>query len=217
MFGLFTAPLRHNRICYFHRRLLQYNPNIHHRRSIRLPDYDYSQQGLYFVTVCVQDRECLFGNIEEGEMRLNEMGRIVRNEWLKTAELRSNVELHEFVVMPNHFHAILEITEKIDNTIFENDATSQQTPQIIRPYARPTDYEKNEYMSNISPKLGSLAAIMRSFKSSITRNIHILGYNFAWQRNMWEHVIRDTNDHARIAEYIHNNPANWDSDMFYKK
>jgi REP element-mobilizing transposase RayT len=87
--------------------LIMYHPDLHHRRSIRLPDYDYSQQGLYFVTICVQDRECLFGKIDESEMILNEIGKIVRNEWLKTAELRPNVKLHEFVVMPNHFHAIL--------------------------------------------------------------------------------------------------------------
>ncbi|MDR2804489.1 MAG: hypothetical protein LBB85_02445 [Dysgonamonadaceae bacterium] len=164
-------------------------------------------------------------------MRLNEMGEIVRNEWLKTAELRANVKLHEFVVMPNHFHAILEITEKINNAIFENcamphvgalhvgalRATPPQTPQIIRPYVHQTDYEKNEYMSNISPKSGSFAAIMRSFKSAVTRNIHLAGCEFSWQRNLWEHIIRDTNDHARIAEYINNNPANWNIDRFYKK
>ncbi|GHT79120.1 hypothetical protein AGMMS50262_22470 [Bacteroidia bacterium] len=203
-----------------------YHPDIHHRRSIRLPDYDYSQQGLYFVTICVQDRECLFGKIDKSEMILNEIGEIVRNEWLKTAELRPNVKLHEFVVMPNHFHAILEITEKINNEKFENcamwhvgalRATPLRTPQIVRPYAHQTDYEKNEYMSNISPKSGSLAAIIRSFKSAVTRNIRLAGYDFSWQRNLWEHIIRDTNDHARIAEYINNNPANWDIDRFYKK
>ena len=91
----------------------KYNPDIHHRRSIRLRNYDYAQ-GLYFITLCVKNRICFFGEIINGKMQLNESGEIVHNEWLKTTELRPNVQLHEFVVMPNHFHTVFEITHKID-------------------------------------------------------------------------------------------------------
>jgi REP element-mobilizing transposase RayT len=87
----------------------KYNPNIHHRRSIRLKGYDYTQAGLYFITICCQDRACLFGKIENGEMILNNAGKMVETEWLKLRERFKNIELHEFVIMPNHFHAILEI------------------------------------------------------------------------------------------------------------
>ncbi|GHV57144.1 hypothetical protein FACS1894182_05260 [Bacteroidia bacterium] len=199
-----------------------YHPDLHHRRSIRLPDYDYSQQGLYFVTICVQDRECLFGDIDKEEMRLNEIGKIVRNEWLKTAELRPNVKLHEFVVMPNHFHAILEITEKINgNYVLPENAGNAAFVGAGRalPLPQQPNQRTNELPNTRFQNIGknTLSSIIGSFKSAVTRNIHILGYDFSWQRNLWEHIIRDTNDHARIAEYINNNPANWDIDRFYKK
>jgi len=88
-----------------------YNSDIHHRRSIRLRGYDYSRPGFYFVTVCVHGRECLFGKIFNDQMLANEYGRVVQAEWIKTAEMRRNVVLGEFVIMPNHFHGILRIVE----------------------------------------------------------------------------------------------------------
>jgi REP element-mobilizing transposase RayT len=195
----------------------KYNPDLHHRRSVRLRDYDYSQEGLYFITLCVQNRECIFGNVVDGAddadvagagacrgvarnaptdtptMILNEIGEIVRREWLKTAELRPNVVLHNFVVMPNHFHGILEITAKCTGVAGFRRGVARNAPTEnapIRPYARATDYEKNEYMSNISPKSGEMGTIIRAFKSAVTRNIHAAGYDFAWQRNLWEHISR---------------------------
>ena len=141
-----------------------FDPTIHHRHSIRLKGYDYSQEGLYFVTLCVQDRDCIFGNVVDGKMMLNGAGRIVHNEWLKTAELRKNVQLHNFIVMPNHFHTII-----------------------------------------------------RGYKSAVTRQMNALKISFKWQRDMYEHIIRDYNDYARIDEYILNNPEKWESDKFYNK
>ena len=88
---------------------MKYNPDIHHRRSIRLKGYDYSQNGLYFITICTQNREHLFGTISNGQMALNPMGEIAHNEWFKTASMRPNIRLHEFIVMPNHIHGIIEI------------------------------------------------------------------------------------------------------------
>ena len=92
----------------------KYNPQVHHRKSIRLKGYDYSQEGLYFITICTHKRKCLFGEIiknadNEAEMILNEYGIMAHDEWLKTTEIRPNVELCEFVVMPNHFHGIIRI------------------------------------------------------------------------------------------------------------
>ena len=88
---------------------MKYNPDIHHRRSIRLKGYDYSQNGLYFITICTQNREHLFGTITNGQMALNPMGEIAHNEWFKTASMRPNIRLHEFIAMPNHIHGIIEI------------------------------------------------------------------------------------------------------------
>ena len=88
---------------------MNYDPNIHHRRSIRLEGYDYSQEGLYFVTICTENKHCLFGNITDGEMVLNEMGTIAYNAWLETPLIRKNIGLDVFVVMPNHIHGIIII------------------------------------------------------------------------------------------------------------
>jgi REP element-mobilizing transposase RayT len=89
---------------------MKFNPDIHHRRSIRLKGYDYSQEGLYFVTICTQNRECLFGEITNGEMQLNPMGEIAQAEWIKTGQMRPNIQLHESIIMPNHIHGIIQIT-----------------------------------------------------------------------------------------------------------
>jgi len=89
---------------------MTYNPQIHHRRSIRLKGYDYSQAGAYFVTFCTQDRNCIFGKIENDEMILNEFGQIAYNEWVKLSDRFQNMELDVFQVMPNHFHAIIVLT-----------------------------------------------------------------------------------------------------------
>jgi putative transposase len=91
---------------------MSYNPLIHHRRSIRLPGYDYSSAGAYFITILTKHREHLFGEIQNGEMILNEIGQIAHNEWVKTQELRPNIELDEFVIMPNHIHGIVIIKDE---------------------------------------------------------------------------------------------------------
>ena len=88
---------------------MKFNPDIHHRQSIRLKDYDYSQEGAYFVTICCQNKECLFGEILNGVTRLNKYGKIVGDEWLKSADIRSEIELDEFIIMPNHIHGISAI------------------------------------------------------------------------------------------------------------
>lgn len=89
----------------------RYNPEIHHRRSIRIKEYDYSQEGLYFITICTFNHESLFGHIDNGDMVLSEYGEIINNEWLQTGEMRRNITLHEFVIMPNHMHGIIEIND----------------------------------------------------------------------------------------------------------
>lgn len=90
--------------------MTKYDPNIHHRRSIRLPEYDYSQPGAYFLTLRTYEKACFFGDVVDGEMKLNEFGRIVHDEWMKSAQIRAEIALDEFVVMPNHLHGIVFIS-----------------------------------------------------------------------------------------------------------
>jgi REP element-mobilizing transposase RayT len=164
-----------------------------HRRSIRLQGYDYSQAGAYFVTICVQDRKCLFGDMANGEMALNDYGRAVQDEWLKTAEIRSGIQLGEFVVMPNHFHGILIITRR-------GTACRAPTERFGQPMA------------------GSLPTIVRAFKSAVTKRINeirLLPNDSIWQRNYYEHVIRNEADYRQIAEYIIDNPRRWEADVLH--
>jgi putative transposase len=167
-----------------------------HRHSIRLRDYDYSQEGAYFVTICTHNKESIFGDVVNGKMQLNEYGHLVEAEWLKTANIRDNIELDAFVIMPNHFHGILAI---VDNC-------SRGTARCAPTFA-------NRQFGKIMS--ASLPAIVRSFKSAVTRRINELrsASNMpVWQRNYYEHVIRNEDDLAEIREYITNNPQKWDLD-----
>ena len=176
------------------------NPDRYCRHSIRLNEYDYSQAGAYFVTICAHNRECVFGNVVKGEMRLNKYGRVVEAEWIETASIRNNVELDVFVVMPNHFHGVLVIVGGGRDTVGRD--TARRAPTAI-----------NERFGK--PTSGSLPTIVRSFKSAVTKRINELRgtpETPVWQRNYYEHVIRDEGDLNEIREYIMSNPLKWELD-----
>jgi putative transposase len=175
---------------------MRYDPFKHQRRSIRLQGYDYTLGGAYFVTICTQDREYLFGEIVDSEMRLSEIGRVVEEEWIKTATVRKNVGLDAFVVMPNHIHGIVVIVDE-DKPI---DVGAQRR-------CAPTP---------LGVAAGSLGAIIRSFKSVVTKRTNQIRDTRSvcvWQRNYHEHIIRDDKDLDRIRLYIVDNPANWETDQ----
>ena len=189
---------------------MKYNPDIHHRRSIRLQNYDYSAAGAYFVTICTVDRECLFGEVVDGKMRLNDMGQIVREEWLSTAEIRENVIIDKFVVMPNHFHGVL---------IFEDGrGTACRAHDVGGNLGQGTARRAPTVESFGRPVVGSLATVIRSFKSAATKRINQLRDNPGvpvWQRNYYERVIRNNRELQSIQQYIVDNPATWQEDENY--
>lgn len=176
---------------------MKFDPEKHQRRSVRFKGYDYSAAGGYYVTVVTLWRECLFGEVADGEVRLNTFGQIVREEWFKTAALRSYVQLYEdeFLVMPNHVHGIIWI---IDDTV-----GARRSIVGAQRRCAPT--------KNVAPR--SLGAIVRAFKSAVTyRAGRELQCTNIWQRNYHEHVLRDQADYERIANYIASNPVNWEED-----
>jgi len=186
---------------------MTFDPQKHHRRSIRLKGYDYTQPGAYFITVVTHDRECLFGEIVDGEMRLNEFGEIVRAEWFKTAVVRPYVMLYpdEFVMMPNHTHGIIWIVDV--------GATRRVAPPPIAPspVAPPIIHPRG-------PMAGSVGAIIGQFKSITAKRINTLRNipgQPVWQRNYYERIIRDERALNAIRRYILNNPANWTKDADY--
>ena len=186
----------------------KYNPNIHHRRSIRLKGYDYSQAGLYFVTIVTKNRKHLFGKIENGKMILNDAGKMVEKQWLKLPERFKNIKLHEYIVMPNHFHTILEIVVAQNDDI--NKIIKGQPQGIAPTGTAPT---------GIAPTNKTIGDMIGAFES-ITTVEYIRGVKNnnwpsfdkkLWQRNYWEHIIRNENEYNRISQYIINNPIKWEN------
>lgn len=165
------------------------DPSMHHRRSIRLRDYDYAHAGAYFVTICVDKKERVLGEIANNELRLSTMGNIVRECWNNISEHFHHVELDEFVVMPNHLHGIIVI---VDGHVGARHASPLQNAR-----ARGTGK-------------GSLGAIIGSFKASSSKQAGIT----LWQRNYYEHIIRNERELESIREYIFNNPFKWADDEY---
>jgi putative transposase len=186
----------------------RFDPKVHHRKSIRLLGYDYSQAGAYFVTIVAQGRESFFGKIIDGEMVLNDSGRMVIAIWESMAERFSNVELGAFVVMPNHFHAIV---------IIHDTTVGAGLVPALGEGMNPTGATTRVVPTGNGPTLGQ---IIGAFKS-ISTHEYITGvdekgwarfYKRLWQRNYYEHIIRNEREMQAKWDYILDNPAMWEAD-----
>jgi len=211
------------------------DPRKHHRRSIRLQGYDYTRAGAYFITICTKGRECLFGEIVAGEMILNELGRIVQEEWEKTPAIRREMELDAFVVMPDHIHGIVIIRESpveddgagngmgigMGNGVGAYGHTPLHTPPHTQPHTPlhtpPHTQPQTDHAPFRSPSK-TIGAMVRGFKAASTRSINARRFSPGapvWQRNYYEHIIRDDAEWNQIREYIEYNPARWKEDEVY--
>lgn len=178
--------------------------NKYRVESARLRGWDYSQTGSYFVTICVKDKNRIFGNIINDEIVLSPIGNIARHEWLKTAELRKNVKLDEFIIMPNHFHGIIFIYPIVVVETQRADTVETQRAASLQPL----------HFNKPSPKPNSLSAIIRSYKSAVAKSIHekYPDIPFQWQSRFHDHIVRDDSELTRIRSYIAYNPSNWEQD-----
>lgn len=190
---------------------MKYNLNIHHRTSIRLKGFDYSQNGSYFVTICVQNRKNRLGEIKNGVMYVNDAGKMVDKWWTKLFEKFPEIIIDEYVIMPNHFHAIIHSVGAI-------------------PCNRPVTFP-NQGENTVSPLQGwgisntynGLGRYISWFKQMSTneyiRNVRQNNWDpfdrRIWQRNYYEHVIRNEENLYNIREYIRTNPKNWEKDDLY--
>lgn len=184
------------------------------RRSIRLPDFDYTNPGAYFVTICAHDRQYLFGDVVDGLMRVNGWGEIVQQTWAALPEHFTHVELDQFIVMPNHVHGIIVL--KDDAAAVGAKQVSSASPAFVPPVFAPVLNQGKAGESLALPLhgtvAGSLCAVVQNFKSVTARKINKSRHTPAhpvWQRNYYEHVIRNDCDLAAICEYIAGNPARW--------
>jgi putative transposase len=165
------------------------------RKSLRLPNYEYTQEGAYFITILTVNRECLFGDVVQGEIRLNPIGNIVKDVWQSIPIHFPQASVDDFVIMPNHIHGIINL--------------------VGARHAVPLHYTKLNYEQFGKPISGSIPTIIRSFKSEVTRRVNILRHTPGaklWQRNYYEHVIRNEKDFQALLEYIHLNPIKWGND-----
>lgn len=238
-----------------------FNPSIHHRKSIRLKGYDYSQSGLYFITICCYNKECMFGEISNGTMTLNSAGQVAQHCWLEIPSHFPIVVLHEHIIMPNHIHGIIEITDTVgaknispssksiddlgnvslqnldeinmkinDLNLISNDF-NEDTKRVKNEFNKNIERTKNDLKENnnraknISPlqettnfrsPSKTIGSIIRGFKIGVTKwmrqNTEIYD---VWQRNYYEHIIRNDASYELISDYILNNPSKWQEDTFY--
>ncbi len=162
-----------------------------------MPDWNYEADGAYFITICVKNRKCILGEIINGKMELSGIGEMVQKYWDQIPEHFGNIQLDEFVVMPNHIHGIVVINN-LRCVHCRDVACNVSTGNI---------------MSRISPKPKSLSTIIRSFKSAVSNWCHKNNFAFfQWQPRFYERIIRDENELNQIRKYIRNNPIKWDLD-----
>ena len=172
------------------------------RRSLRLRDYDYSELGTYFITIVTRDRWCLFGDVANGEMRLNDPGSVIERKWLDLPNQFPSVEMDSHIVMPNHIHGLLHLTDPEDCVgaplVGARSGSTLHTPERLAP-------------------LGDIVGAYKSLSTNAyIEGVKTLGWpRFArrlWQRNYYEHIVRDEDSLERIREYILANPAMWSDD-----
>ena len=193
---------------------MTFNPDVHHRRSIRLQEYDYRGAGVYFVTLCALQHECLFGEIADGTMSLNDSGLVVNEYWQGIPTHFPHVEMDTFAIMPNHFHGIVRI---LDNFVGAKQGSSASPGFNFHDIQNECKNLGEAGETFASPLLhgtlcGSLGSVIQNFKSISTRMINKFRNNPGcpvWQRNYYERVIRNELELTKVREYIANNPMKW--------
>lgn len=167
--------------------------NRYQTESNRLKNWDYSSEAIYFVTLVAQNRECIFGVIDDDKMLLNDNGKIIETELLKSITIRERWFFHNWVIMPNHIHLLVEI---VSSSVETHDYSESKPPKLSR-------------------KPNSISSFVAIFKSVTTKQINALmnhDANTIWQSNYHDHIVRNYNSFDTIYQYIKNNPKNWNTD-----
>jgi REP element-mobilizing transposase RayT len=208
--------------------------NKYQTQSNRLKNWDYSSEAIYFITLVTQNRECIFGDIDENKMILNDIGKIIEIELLKSITIREHWFFHNWVIMPNHIHLLVEI---------KNDTTIAVTSSNVETHCSASLQSELKSQSKLQPpklcrKPNSISSFVGVFKSVTTKQINSLmennrmdtsskdallcdtiesrsakrNHNAIWQSNYHDHIVRNFNSFDKIYHYIKNNPKNWDTD-----
>jgi len=182
-------------------------------KSTRLQNWDYGWDGAYFITICTQNRKNYFGQIKNGQMQLSNIGVIANILWYEIKNHARNIQLGEFIIMPNHIHGILIL----NNGNNSNNGNTVETGHALSlPQYPPSDsLQKHKTIGqNRFQNIGknTISSIVGGYKSAVTKHAHRLNFTFKWQRNYWEHIIRNENEYKHISQYIIDNPIKWEND-----
>lgn len=214
---IIPIPITNSFLLFFLSQMTKFN-NKYKIESTRLQHWDYGQKAVYFITICTANREHFFGTIEpetpcmaSQRMIPSEIGKIVAQEWIKTPDIRPdmNLELGEFIVMPNHFHGIIFIG---------NNAYNNEKMGIDAMHGRNAMHRVSTepYKNQFGAQSKNLASIIRGFKSAVTVQARRINPDFGWQSRFHDHIIRNPNAYENISQYIINNPKKWKGDEFNK-
>ncbi|MBU0647668.1 transposase [Patescibacteria group bacterium] len=181
--------------------------NKYRIKTTRLQGWDYADPGLYFITICTYKKIHYFGHVKNKKMILNNAGCIAHEFWLNISKYNKNTSLHEFIVMPNHIHGILEVISNQSKGNLDNkQCCNRRDVAMLRLYG------KQKFLSHISPKHSSISTIIRSYKSACTKQIRQINPDFSWQSRFYEHIIDDDFAYDQIRFYIKTNPKYWHVD-----
>ncbi|MBI2966535.1 MAG: transposase [Bacteroidetes bacterium] len=194
-------------------------------QSARMPGWDYTRGGKYYVTICTRNRICCFGDVANGEMKLNEMGKIVRDHWLEIPESFMDTYLDAFQIMPNHIHGIVVMKRLLPETNQQQPECRDKTEitkrdetwsRLYIPKNISGNISKNRTMAAISPQKGSLSVIIGGWKSKCKKEFKHKGHGgwFDWQPRFYDEIVRNDERLQQIRSYICHNPQNWDVDEY---
>lgn len=198
--------------------------NKYRIESVRLKNWDYRNNGAYFITINTANRYHFFGEIENNEMQLSKIGKLAATFWEEIPNHFPHIELGNFVVMPNHTHGILIVNNvkslhcndsNNNEPLMKNNESVTVNNKSLQCNDSTADNEQNQHYSDISPKSGSISTIIRSYKSVVSKHAHLLNSNFNWQSKFHDHIIRNSDSFENIQNYIENNPINWKEDKFH--
>ena len=201
--------------------------NKYRIESTRLRNWDYGNNGAYFITICTQNKKHFFGEITNQCMELNKIGLLANNFWEEIPNHFPFIELGNFQIMPNHIHGILIMNKINIIDTLQCNASTNITPNDTLQFNASMNIdctdtlqcnastEKNEFLSKISPKSGSISTIIRSYKSIVTKNARLQNIDFEWQSGFHDHIIRSAESYDTIQNYIAENPTKWNEDKFY--
>jgi len=190
--------------------------NKYRTTSTRLQHWDYRWDGYYFITICTKNKEEYFGEIIDGKMILSPLGIIADILWCEIKNHSKNMQLDAFVVMPNHIHGIIILSDNIVETETKETRLVEEETRLALSLREQQHYQTIGQQRFQNQGKNSISSIIGSYKSAVSRHAHRLGFDFEWQNKFYDNIIRNDQSYREIVDYVENNPQKWEDDRFFK-